>query len=345
MSELEPVEPRPLIIRAAPGDVEHITHTDADLVVSESTRTRMRDGIPPNTRRAYKRQWRDFTDWCTTSGRSQLPATPQTLADYVGHLCDEGKAPATIDQAVAAIRTHHRLGGHKGEPDTDGAKLVLRQYRRERAENGQRNQKQAPPVTIPALRAMVEACDTTTPIGVRDRALLVIGLALMGRRSELVALNLNDVWEAGDGIEVLIRSSKTDKDARGETIAIPRGTHPLTDPVAVWRAWVDLLAAEERTEGRLLRGISRHGHIGDSLHPRHVGTVVRKLAVAADIPNAENYTAHSLRAGGATVAYAAGIPISVIARHGRWNPNSPVLLRYIRAVDRWKDNAMRDVGL
>lgn len=344
MTELEPIQPS-AIIRAAPADIEHVTHTNADLVVSESTRTRIRGGVAKNTTRAYKRQWDDFTTWCRDRGRNPLPATPETLADYVGHLCDLDRAPATIEQAVSAIRTHHRIAGHKGEPDTDKAKLALRGYRRERAENGKRNQRQAPPVTIPALRAMIEACDTTTPIGIRDRALLVIGLALMGRRSELAALLLDDVHEAGDGIEILIRSSKTDKDARGETIAIPRGSHPLTDPVAVWRDWVDVLASVGESEGRLLRSVTRHGRIGQSLHPARINTIMRKLALAADIPSAENYTAHSLRAGGATVAYAAGIPISVIARHGRWNPNSPVLLRYIRAVDRWKDNAMRDVGL
>ncbi|WP_431904405.1 hypothetical protein [Nonomuraea sp. bgisy101] len=43
--------------------------------------------------------------------------------------------------------------------------------------------------------------------------------------------------------------------------------------------------------------------------------------------------------------HAAGVPVAVIAEHGRWAPASPVVLRYIRAVDRWRDNAMRNVGL
>ncbi|WP_157520696.1 hypothetical protein [Herbidospora daliensis] len=72
-----------------------------------------------------------------------------------------------------------------------------------------------------------------------------------------------------------------------------------------------------------------------------MNVIVGDLAVRAGVPNAETATAHSLRAGGATVAYAA----SVIAAHGRWAPNSPVVLNYIRAVDRWRDNAMRNVGL
>lgn len=322
-----------------------IVHTDADLIVSESTRARVRDGVAENTRRAYRQQWNQFADWCTAAGRVPVPATEETLADYVGHLCDEGKSPATIEQAISVIRTRHTINGMKGHPETRAAKLALRHYKRERAENGQRNQRASPPVTIAVLRAMIDTCDTSTLIGLRDRALLITGLGLMGRRSELAALMLDDVDLAEDGIEITIRTSKTDKDSLGETIAIPRGAHPLTDPVAAWGDWVDALTGEGITDGRLLRRVDRHGNIGTDLKPDGINNAVRKLALAAEVPRAEEYTAHSLRAGGATVAYAAGVPLSTIARHGRWKPDSPVLLRYIRAVDRWKDNAMRDVGL
>ncbi|MGW6500235.1 hypothetical protein [Nonomuraea angiospora] len=130
-------------------------------------------------------------------------------------------------------------------PATEAARLALRAYKCHRAENGGRGQREAPPITIDALRAMVAACDLTTPIGLRDRLLLVLGLALMGRRSELVALNREDVREVADGLEV------------------------------------------------------------------------RDLAVRAGVPSADTITAHSLRAGGATVAYAAGVPIAIIAKHGR----------------------------
>ena len=319
--------------------------TAADLAVSESTRARIRDGVPANTRRAYERQWQAFTAWCVSEGRVALPATGETLAEYVGLLCDAGRSPATIEQAIACVRTVHRLSGHAHQPPTEGARMALRAYKRERAENGQRGQREAPPVTIEALRAMVGACDLATRAGIRDRLLLVVGLALMGRRSELAALTTDDVREAGDGLEITIRTSKTDKDSRGEIIAIPRGSHPLTDPVAAWRDWTGVLAELGAPSGRLLRRIDRHGNIGPSISPDAINNAVRALAVRANVASADTFTAHSLRAGGATVAYAAGVPVSVIAKHGRWAPGSPVVLRYIRAVDRWRDNAMRNVGL
>lgn len=320
-------------------------HTAADYALSARTQERIADGVPANTRRAYARQWALFTAWCAEHGRIALPATAHTLAEYTSQLCEAGQAPASIEQAIAAIRTMHRLAGHIGRPATESARLALRAYKRRRAEAGGRGQREAPPITIDALRAMVSACDLDTPIGRRDRLLLVLGLALMGRRSELVALTRDDVREVPDGLEVTIRTSKTDKDSTGETIAIPRGTHPLTDPVAAWRDWLTVLDQAGHTTGRLLRRINRHGTIGPSLGADAVNTIVRDLAIRAGVPSADTITAHSLRAGGATVAYAAGVPVAVIAKHGRWAPASPVVLRYIRAVDRWRDNAMRNVGL
>ncbi|MFD1545962.1 hypothetical protein [Nonomuraea guangzhouensis] len=119
----------------------------------------------------------------------------------------------------------------------------------------------------------------------------------------------------------------------------------MTDPVAAWRDWLEVLDQAGQVGGRLLRRVNRHGTVGPSLGADAVNVVVRDLAVRTRVPYAETVTAHSLRAGGATVAYAAGVPVAVIAKHGRWAPASPVVLRYIRAVDCWRDNAMRNVGL
>ena len=94
------------------------------------------------------------------------------------------------------------------------------------------------------------------------------------------------------------------------------------------------------TEPREDRQPARAGLSADA-----IGDLVRRAAERAGLPHPERYGAHSLRAGGATAAYEAGAPVSVIAAHGRWSPTSPVVLGYIRAVDRWADNPMKGVGL
>ncbi|WP_157520697.1 hypothetical protein [Herbidospora daliensis] len=108
----------------------------------------------------------------------------------------------------------HRLSGHPGQPATEAARLALRTHIRRRATSGN-VRRQAPPPTIPDLRAMIDACDLTSVIGLRDRLLLVLGPALMGRRSELVALHRADVREVPDGLEVRIAISKTTRTRPG----------------------------------------------------------------------------------------------------------------------------------
>ncbi|WP_337826237.1 site-specific integrase [Pseudonocardia sp. UM4_GMWB1] len=333
-AELEP---------AAVGEIVE-ARPAADAYLSEATRARIVDSVPTNTRRAYARQWAAFTDWCAAAGRTALPATPQTLAEYVAHLADAGQAPTSIEQAVAAVRTAHRAAGHRGAPDTEAARRVLRGYRRQRADSGHRAH-QAVPITIDTLRAMIDTTDPDTARGLRDRVALVLGLALMGRRSELVALGLDDVTETDDGLLVLIRVSKTDQDAHGVEVAIPHGQHAGTDPVRLVRAWRAILAEHGHTGGRLLRSVTRHGRIGASLSADGLGDLVQAAARRAGLPNAAGYSAHSLRAGGATAAHRAGAAVSTIAAHGRWAPGSPVVLSYIRSVDRWRDNALAGVGL
>ena len=192
---------------------------------------------------------------------------------------------------------------------------------------------------------MIEQCDPRTVRGLRDRVALVLGLALMGRRSELVALELDDLTETPDGLEVLIRASKTDQDAHGVIVAIPPGQHADTDPVRLVCAWRALLTEHGHTSGRLLCSVTRHGRLGARLSADAVSDLVQAAARRAKLPHADTYSAHSLRAGGATAVYRAGAPVSAIAAHDRWAPGSPVVLSYIRSVDRWRDNALAGIGL
>jgi hypothetical protein len=53
--------------------------------------------------------------------------------------------------------------------------------------------------------------------GLRDRAALLIGFAGAFRRSEVVALNVEDLEDSELGFKVIIRHSKTDQELRAPT--------------------------------------------------------------------------------------------------------------------------------
>jgi len=118
----------------------------------------------------------------------------------------------------------------------------------------------------------------------------------MGGRSELVALEISDVTETPEGLEVLIRASKTDQEALGAVVAIPKhGQHVGTDPVRLVRAWLARLTEHGIPSGRVLRSVTRHGLIGGNLSTDAIGDVVQVAAVGAELPEAQRYSAHSLR--------------------------------------------------
>jgi hypothetical protein len=48
-------------------------YTDAEFTISDSTRIRLADSVPANTRRACTCRWSAFTDWCTANG-GRVPA-------------------------------------------------------------------------------------------------------------------------------------------------------------------------------------------------------------------------------------------------------------------------------
>lgn len=319
----------------------------ADRVISPRTRERIEQSVPENTARAYARWWGEFEDWCAAEGRTPLPATPETFADWTSSLCDHGLGVPSVEQALAVVQSRHRAAGHRGEPDSEGARRVLKTYRRERAGQGRRA-KEAPPITASTLLALVEKTPIAGPgrvAGLRDRCVLVLGFAMFGRRSELAALHISDVSFTENGIEVLIRSSKTDQAAVGAVVKIPPGKRMATNPVRVVRSWLDALAEQGITEGPLLRAVDRNGKARGSLSADGVNRIVRAAAQRAGIEGAERFTAHSLRAGGATSSYRGGASVSQITKHGRWSPDSPVVHRYIRAVDDWTDNALNGVDL
>ncbi|WP_327092500.1 tyrosine-type recombinase/integrase [Nonomuraea sp. NBC_01738] len=341
------------------GDPRHAAGPMADRIGDDLLENRtarlVEEGLAANTRLAYARDFAVYATWCEATGRPLLPATAATLANYVAHLAAQQYAPSTIDRALACILAAHDHA-QLSKPATTAARLALRAYRRDRAQQGHRPRK-SPPITVDRLRAMIDALPADTPTGRRDRAILVLGFAIMARRSELTDVDLDDLTFTTEGLELYVPFSKTDQDASGETVAIPYGQHPRTCPVRVTHAWLTDLTDAAITTGPLFRPIDRHGRIAHHTHPaagrgrrerltpQTINLIVKRAAAAAALEHADTYTAHGLRAGGATSAAKAGAPMSAITRHGRWADGSPVVAGYIRQADKWTDNPLHGIGL
>lgn len=189
-----------------------------------------------------------------------------------------------------------------------------------------------PTMTDRQLAAVVPARSDISPMGARDQALLLTGFWCALRRSNLSALNWRDLTDYGtDGIEVILRRSKTDQEGKGARLWVPDAADGgmVFDPAQALRDWKALLTlllgrAPEPSEpvfaqmngagtplldvrGRLCR-LSGDG----------INDVAQRLAIAANLTTPpvagtrNPYGAHSLRAGWVTEAAAAGFTIDEI---------------------------------
>lgn len=163
------------------------------------------------------------------------------------------------------------------------------------------------------------------------------------RRSELVSLDVEDLKFTDDGLEVVLRRSKTDQEGEGRKLGIPYGGTPLTCPVRAVRDWLEH-ASLTLSEGRLFRHVSRGGKVGRArLGDRAVALIVKKRALLAGFDPAE-FAGHSLRAGLATSAAKAGKGERAIMKQ-TGHRSAAVLRRYIRDAELFDDNAAAGIGL
>jgi integrase len=210
----------------------------------------------PNTLNAYRIDWADFSEWCALHRLEFLPATPQTVALYLSDLARTHKV-STLYRRLSGISQAHQAAGFS-TPTTDAqVRLVFQGIRR--TLGSAPSQKNA--AITAEVRAMVETLSPTSLIGVRDRALLLVGFAGAFRRSEVVSLDVADVTFGGDGLVVQLRRSKTDQEGLGRQVGLPFGSNPLTCPVRALRAWLDIAVI---ARGPVFRAVDRHGNVADT---------------------------------------------------------------------------------
>jgi integrase len=170
--------------------------------------------------------------------------------------------------------------------------------------------------------------------------LLLIGFAGALRRSELVALRVEDLrFEAQRGVVLIIRRSKTDVFGAGQEIGIPAGRD--TCPVAALQLW---LARAEISEGPIFRTIEKGSTIGDVAITAHSVAMIVKRVVTGLGYDPKRYAGHSLRAGFATSVIENGASEAAMMRITR-HRSLVIARKYVRSGTIWRDNAGYLLGL
>ena len=278
--------------------------------------------IAPNTAKAYKAALRRFARWL--DGR---PATDVTVAAYVAALMYQGKAPATIRQAAAAIGAGARAQG-LDDPRGPLARQALAGAVRHNA--GEGRGQVAGLRREDALAAAAAAAAQGTVSGLRDAALLRTMSDALLRASEVAAIDTRDMGREKDGSgRLAIRRSKTDQEGEGAVCYLTPATMAALD------AWLAAAAAawtsSGRYEGPVFRRVTRSGAVsGDApLSTNAVRAIVQKRAAAVGVDGASG---HSCRVGSAQSLIERGASTAAVAIAGRWK-DPGMVVRYAKAQE------------
>lgn len=300
--------------------------------------------ISLNTRKAYENDFRDFAKWCIAHELEPFPATPLTVVLYLTNLADSGILISTISRKSTSISVIHTASNEISPCKSHEVATLLHGIRRT---NGIARKK-ARPISWSELKKMVDQCDSSI-FGRRDECLLLLGWMSAMRRSELTALNIDDIENTNDGLIINIRRSKTDQEAAGYIIGLPR-THDRYCPAESLKKWIDRKYVTEKQKHGSDPVFSNLGVKGrkkwwaesrSRLSDRMISLIVKRYAELIGI-NPETVSAHSLRRGFATEAGAAGIPERIISRHTR-HQTVGILREYIDRGQIWVENPLSTI--
>lgn len=284
----------------------------------------------PSTLAAYAKDWDLFQSWCRTRQVDSLPAVPQVVAIYIADHVHAGLSVSLLVRRLAAVRYHHERAGHQAPNDHPLVKSATAAARR----TAGRPPEKAEPLLAPDIKGLAPEIPGDLK-GKRDKALLLLAFAAALRRSEVVALQVEDVKFVREGIRLLIRRSKGDQEGKGQFIPVPAAANLDACPVKAVREWMRVAGL---SAGPLFRRLHRGNTVGwKALHENEVGRILKRhLAEIGEDPAA--YSAHSLRAGFLTSAAMAGKPIHEMQRVSR-HKQIDTLMGYVRVAEEFANPA------
>ena len=192
-------------------------------------------------------------------------------------------------------------------------------------------QKAKKPILINDLKSIVNIIDKdqNEKRRARNRALILVGFAGGFRRSELVAIQFEDIDFVAEGVKIFIKRSKTDQSGEGMTKGIPYFSNSDYCPVISLKNWLEK------------SGI-KSGKIFD-MSDKSVALTIKKYTAIAGL-DSKKYSGHSLRSGFATSAAELGAEErSIMAMTG--HKTTQMVRRYIQEANLFKNNALNKIKL
>ena len=283
----------PALERAGHGPVGQV-HEDTKALIGKS--------IADNTRLAYAAALNGLD--------AEIPLDRQDdarIADYLAALYRDGKSPASIALAVAAVQFRAKIAGTRS-PVGEVARRTLAGIRKEGRDRGRGQARAVTYDQVIRMQAVagqprrrgrgMESPDVATRRGAEDAAL--VGLAFQAglRRSEIAALRWADIQPSGIEGAVLIHVRASKMDPAGDRTDIRMAKNGTAEALDAIRP-----------------GAGEAGPVF-GLTP---GQINRRIQAAAAAAGIDGISAHSFRVGLASELTARGASTTETMLAGGWS--------------------------
>ncbi len=233
------------------------------------------------TREAYARAVGEFCRWCDDYGIPLERVKPLIVAAYIEQLCNRLSAP-TVKLHLAAIRMlfDYLVTGHvlEGNPASSvrGPKHVVKKGK-------------TPVLSASEARQLLDAIDTRTIIGLRDRALIGLLVYSFARVSAAIGMNTGDYYSQGRRMWFRLH----EKGGKYHEVPAHHNAVEYLD------AYLNAAGVTEQTKLPLFRTLDRRRALtADRMHRTDVLRMIKRRACAANLP--ASTCCHTFRATGIT---------------------------------------------
>ena len=275
---------------------------------------------PAATQKAWRCDWAVFLKFCEPGRTCPLPAMPETVATFVAQCRIQGKKPATVRRYLSTIALAHRVAKLVNPCDDEAVALEIKGL----CNALSARQRQARALGWAEIKRFLDTAGGSLA-ATRERALVCVAYDTMARRSELVALDIEDFELLPDGTgRALIRRSKTDQAGEGNMAYLSRTT------VRYVKLWVDAAGIKEGAvfrrvigRGTVTTDLNGRGRIGGRLSVDAIAHAFKRVAewVGMAAEEVEAVSGHSIRVGATQDLLALNIDLASVMQAGRWKTN------------------------
>ena len=280
-----------------------------------------------NTIRAYKADIGDFIGFCNRHNLQFLPADPNIVSLYLTSLSKTSKF-STLKRRLASLSVFYKTKGHYLDIKHPIISENLLGIKRLKGSI----QISKKPILINDLKQIIKAINQDNRSEfekLKNKALILLGFSGGFRRSELVAILIEDIDFVSEGVKILVRRSKTDQSGEGFVKGIPYFANQEYCPVLNLKKYIEKLKI--RT-GKLF-----------NICDKSVALKIKKYAMLAGLDYTK-YAGHSLRSGFATSTAEMGAEErNIMAMTG--HKSTQMVRRYIKEANLFKNNALNKIKI